>query len=99
MTSTMTATVDAGVSHPRIDEHKAVLILLLKVGSDGADVTLGGRRFHAREAAAGNARSTTVDSFVGGRSSCAVDVDRSSADERRRRQLLDEVRSTDIRRR
>ena len=76
MCSTMTATVDAGVSHRVSTSKKHSLKSPLKVGSDGTDVTLDGRLFHAYEAVAGNARSPTVDSFVGGTSSCVIDADR-----------------------
>jgi len=43
-------------------EKSSVLILFLKVGREGAKVTLGGRLLQARTAATGNARSPTVES-------------------------------------
>jgi hypothetical protein len=50
---------------------------VLKVGSEGADVTLGGRSFLARAAATGNAWSPIVESLVRGTSSAVVVADHS----------------------
>jgi len=59
-------------------EKSSVFSLFLNVDREGADVTLDGRLFQARAAAATEkARSPTVESLVRGTSSAAVDVDRS----------------------
>src|SRR5664279_2299653 len=47
------------------------------IGNDGDSVTAGGRLFHARAAAAGNARSLIVECCILGTTSAIVDADRS----------------------
>jgi len=46
----------------------------LNVSSDGDDVTVAGKLFHTRAAAAGKAQSPTVDKRVEGTSSASVNV-------------------------
>jgi len=63
-------------------EKSSVLSLSLKVGREGAEVTLGGRLFQACAEATGNARQLgtlghQLSSLVHGTSSAAVDLDLS----------------------
>jgi len=58
-------------------EKSLVLSLFLKVGREGAEVTLRGRLFQAPAAATGKTWSPSVESLVSGTSSNAVDVDQS----------------------
>ena len=58
-------------------ERVRISVSLLKIGIDGDSVTAGGRLFHTRAAAAGNARSPIVECRILGTTSAVVDADRS----------------------
>ena len=60
---------------PKHRENSSILRRRLKADSDVDEVTLDGRLFHTREAAAGNARSPMEKWRVGGTTSVAVDAD------------------------